>query len=135
MKKGSFKIKTTEVDNLWIIHTPTQYNNTNKSDTRNSIKGSNQTCENIVDIGFRPESRESRKILRAESVKNSRRYYNKGNLNQARHPTTILSSYMPLKNYMVKEQNWSKPIRQSNKDHNNIIKSTFPQRNGNRTMK
>ena len=36
---------------------------------------------------------------------------------------------------MIKEQNWNKPVRQSNKDQKNVIKSSFPQRNGNRTAK
>lgn len=98
------KIQTTEVDNLCVIHTPSSFNKTSNTETRNKIGTQGQTCdqssEEIAQV-----APDSKGIQRAESVKNSRRYYKrKQNMTQARHPTTILSSYLPLKNYMVKEK-------------------------------
>ena len=129
-------VQTTEIDNLCIIHTPSNFNKTTQVETRNNIKVPISTTNEFGDATDPTGARGAPKISRAESVKNSRRYYKKNsNLNQARQPNTILSSYLPHKNFMAKEPNLIKPVRQMQRDKKSALKSAFSERNGTRTAK
>lgn len=75
-------------------------------------------------------------ISRAESLGNSRRQYKKkGNLNSMKHQNTILSSYLPLKNFMGKDMQNIKPVRQKQGESKGIPKSSISDRQGLRTAK
>lgn len=100
-------------------------------DTRNT-KITNTAESGIPD---EPLNHVERKMSRAESCKNSRRYpKTKSGLSQNRNQATILPSYLPLKKYMVKEMTNMKPVRQMHKDSyqhkKQNSKTPFSQRTG-----
>ena len=130
-------IHTTNAEGLCIIHTPANEGKPNNPDTRATSKEPNNFMGgNKRDISDTLINRDKRKISRAESVKNSRRYYKKkSSTNQVKGPTTILSSYLPLKHYMVKEMNFSRPVRQMQREKKHTLKTPFSQRNGLGTAK
>jgi hypothetical protein len=135
-QNSNIKIDTTEADTLWIIQTPSSFNKTTTTDTRNNLKSQNQTHDHTTTSALNSFVR--RKISRAESVKNSRRHFKRKskptNTTMNNHPTTILSSYLPLKSYMVKETALSKPVRQAQQEKK-IIKQAISERQGCRTAK
>lgn len=100
------------------------------------MKAQNQTHDHTANSALNSFVR--KKISRAESVKNSRRHFKRkskpSNTTLNNHPTTILSSYLPLKNYMVKDNGLTKPVRQAQQEKK-IIKQAISERHGNRTSK
>jgi hypothetical protein len=76
------------------------------------------------------------KISRAGSLKNSRRQLKKSNnLNSLKHQHTILSSYLPGKNFMGSDINDIKPVRQMQNEKKRTLKSSTSDRQRLRTAK
>lgn len=72
--------------------------------------------------------------IRAESVKNSRRYPKKKTMENLTSQNTILSSYLPLKNYIGTNAHNIKPIRQLQREKRSL-KSAISDRKGLKTTK
>lgn len=81
------------------------------------------------------ETNKSKNMNRAESVKNSRRYNKKKSTGNVKNQNTILSSYLPMKNYMVSKANNIKPIRQQIHREKSSLKAAVSDRNGLKTAK
>lgn len=124
-------VNNSEVNGLCIIDSSTK---ADINETRNKINRTNQTADN-AELVSNSLNNGNKKISRAESVKNSKRYYKKSSMSQNRHPTTILPSYLPLKKYMVKDMNNMKPVRQAQREKKSTVKAPFSQRTGAHTAK
>ena len=123
-------------DELCILQSSNNFNKTSSIETRNNIAAQNQTHDSTVGIRKDLSCIGHKKINRAESVKNSKRNLKRKHiLNQTRHPTTILSSYMPMKNYLSKDATQIKPVRQTIQERRTNIKSAVSQRCGSKTSK
>jgi hypothetical protein len=90
------------------------------------------------EIPTEPKNYVQKKMSRAESVKNSRRYpKTKSGISQNRQPATILPSYLPLKKYMVRDISNVKPVRQQQSSYtkHKTSRTPFSQRTGVSTAK
>lgn len=112
-----------------MINTPKGFNKTSNMETRNNISGQGHTCNQPSEVAYDLNSHDSKRISRAESVKNSRRHYKRKNTIGLNNKNTILSSYLPLKNYMVKDMNLVKPVRQMQREKQNTSKTAVSDRN------
>ena len=131
-ENSNIKLDTTEADTLCIIQTPSSFNKTTTTDTRNNLKTQNQTHDHTTSSALNSFVR--KKISRAESVKNPRRHFKRKPTATLNNHPTILSSYLPLKSYMVKEKALSKPVRQTQHEKR-YPKQAISERHGSRTAK